>query len=201
MQNISTMNEHELVLALIKGEESAYREVVNNYQIIVFNTCLGMLHDSDAAKDISQDVFIELFRSIHKFRGDSKLSTWLYRISINKSLNYIRDNKKYSFTKSIQRFFISDNHQDLEIEDYSVKSPLHNFEQQEHAAALHKAIEGLNNRQKTAFVLKNYDDLSYKQIADVMKISLSSVESLIHRARLNLQKSLQDYYYTHFQDS
>ena len=193
------MNEQELVKALISGQESAYRTVVNNYQLNVYNTCIGILHDEDAAKDISQDVFIELFRSVNKFRGDSKISTWLYRIAINKSLNYIRDNKKHSLVKSIQRFFNSNEREEnIEIQDYSNISPIDMFEQEDHSTALQKAIDKLPTNQKTAFVLKNYEDLSYKEITEIMKLSMSAVESLIHRARTNLQKELADYYNRNF---
>lgn len=195
------MNEQELVKALILGQESAYKTVVNNYQLNVYNTCIGILNDEDAAKDISQEVFIELFQSVNKFRGDSKLSTWLYRIAINKSLNYIRDNKKHSVVKSIQRFFSSNEREEnIEIQDFSNISPIELFEQKDHNKALQKAIEKLPANQKTAFVLKNYDDLSYKQITEIMELSMSSVESLIHRARKSLQKELAHYYENNFHD-
>lgn len=194
------MSEQELVEALMSGQESAYRTVVKNYQLNVYNTCIGILHDEDAAKDISQDVFIELFKSINKFRGDSKISTWLYRIAINKSLNYIRDNKKHSLVQSIQRFFTSkEREENLEIQDFSNMSPIEKFAQNDHSTALQRAIDKLPTNQRTAFVLKNYDDLSYKEITDVMKISMSSVESLIHRAKTNLQKELAEYYHDNFE--
>jgi RNA polymerase sigma-70 factor (ECF subfamily) len=192
------MDEKYLIESLKNADESAYRQVVESYQLIVYNTCLGMLHDEDSAKDISQDVFIELFRSVHKFRGDSKLSTWLYRIAINKSLNFIRDNKKHSTLKSIQRFFSGEKDESIQIMDSSIRNPQEISEQNDHAIALHKALDTLPINQKTAFVLKNYDDLSYKNISEVMELSISSVESLIHRARVNLQKSLSNYYYEHF---
>ncbi len=195
------MSEQELIKSLKAGEEDAYRDVVNNFQLNVYNTCIGILHNEDAAKDISQDVFIELFRSIDKFRGDSKISTWLYRIAINKSLNYIRNNKKHSLVKSIQRFFNSDSREEnIEIQDNLNMNPIELFEQREHSSALQRAIEKLPSNQKTAFVLKNYDDLSYKQITEIMNLSLSSVESLIHRARKNLQKELLEYYNRNFID-
>ncbi len=193
------MSEQELINALKQGQESAYKTVVNNYQLNVYNTCIGIVNNEDAAKDISQDVFIELFNSINKFRGDSKLSTWLYRIAINKSLNHVRDNKKYSLTKSIQRFFNSkEKEQNIEITDLTAINPIEVFEQQEHSSALKKAIEKLPTNQKTAFILKNYDDLSYKEITEIMNISMSAVESLIHRAKKNLQKELANYYRNNF---
>jgi len=192
------LEERQLIQALKDSKESAFRELVKKYELNVYNTCIGMLGDEDNAKDISQDVFIEVFRSIHKFRGDSKLSTWLYRLAVNKSLNHIRDNKKHRIARSIQRFFIKDESEEIEIKDNSSMNAEEEIEQNEHSKALREALNKLSENQKTAFVLKNYDDLSYKQISEVMELSHSSVESLIHRARTNLQKHLESYYYEHF---
>ncbi len=192
------MEEKQLIQALRDSDESAFRELVEKYELNVYNTCIGMLGDEDNAKDISQDVFIEVFRSIHKFRGDSKISTWLYRLAVNKSLNHIRDNKKHRIVRSIQRFFTKEENESLDLQDFGSQNAEQEIEQNEHSKALHNAINKLPENQKTAFVLKNYDDLSYKKISEIMELSHSSVESLIHRAKVNLQKYLEEYYLVHF---
>jgi RNA polymerase sigma-70 factor (ECF subfamily) len=192
------LEEKQLIQALRNSDESAFRELVEKYELNVYNTCIGMLGDEDNAKDISQDVFIEVFRSIHKFRGDSKISTWLYRLAVNKSLNHIRDNKKHRIVRSIQRFFIKEDNEGLDLQDFGSQNAEQEIEQSEHSKALHQALNKLPENQKTAFVLKNYDDLSYKQISEIMELSHSSVESLIHRAKVNLQKHLEEYYLVHF---
>jgi RNA polymerase sigma-70 factor (ECF subfamily) len=93
------MSETEIIKRLQQGDEQAFRQLVENYQKQVVNTCYGLVHSTEDAEDIAQDVFIEVFRSIQNFRADAKLSTWIYRISVNRSLNFIRDNKrrKWSF--------------------------------------------------------------------------------------------------------
>ena len=192
------MEEKQLIQALKNSDESAFRELVEKYELNVYNTCIGMLGNEDNAKDISQDVFIEVFRSIHKFRGDSKISTWLYRLAVNKSLNHIRDNKKHRVVRSIQRFFTKEENESLDLQDFSSQNAEQEIEQNEHSKALHNALNKLPENQKTAFVLKNYDDLSYKQISEIMELSHSSIESLIHRAKTNLQKHLEEYYLVHF---
>jgi RNA polymerase sigma-70 factor (ECF subfamily) len=192
------MEDQQLIQALQNGEENAFKEVVNSYQLVIYNTCMGMLHDEVLAQDISQEVFIELHRSIDKFRGDSKLSTWLYRIAINKSLNELRSRKRHQKLRSIQRFFGYDSSMEWQPEDTKGLNAEQQFEQQENSQALQSALDKLPENQKTAFVLKNYDQLSYKEIAEVMQLSISAVESLIHRARLNLQGSLQAYYDRNF---
>ena len=75
------MSESEIIQKLKEGNEPAFKQLVENYQQLVVNTCFGMVHNSEDAEDIAQKVFIEVFRSVHKFRADAKISTWLYRIA------------------------------------------------------------------------------------------------------------------------
>ena len=182
------MEEKEFIEKLRNGDESAFYELVEKYQLMIFNTCLGFLHDKYAADDIAQEVFIEVYNSIDKFKGDSKLSTWMYRIAVNKSLNQIRSNKKHRILKHIDNFFSSED-KDLEIES-SDKNPEDSLKNEELGEELKAAINSLSNNQRIAFTLHNIDDLSYKKIAEIMDLSLSAVESLIHRARKKLIKKL-----------
>jgi len=192
------MTDQELIEKILSGDQSAFRILVDKYQVLVFNTCLGFVGNRQSAEDLTQDVFIETYRSVEKFRGEAKLSTWLYRISVNKSLNYIRDHKKHNIVRSLERFFYGAKDEVLEIEDHLFGSADVPMEQQQHAAELHKAIRSLPKNQQIAFNLNKFDDLSYKQIAEVMDVSLSTVESLIHRAKKNLQKRLASYYKENF---
>ncbi len=192
------MIDKELLEQVVSGDQNAFRLLVDKYQILVFNTCLGFVGNRQSAEDLSQDVFIEMHRSISKFRGDSRLSTWLYRIAVNKSLNYIRDNKKHLMVRSIERFFYGEKEEKLDMEDQMFGTPDDTLEQQQHARSLSKAIQSLPENQQIAFNLNKFDDLSYKQIAEVMDVSLSTVESLIHRAKKNLQKRLASYYKENF---
>jgi RNA polymerase sigma-70 factor (ECF subfamily) len=192
------MTDQELIDQIQSGSQSAFRYLVDKYQVLVFNTCIGFVGNRQSAEDLSQDVFIETYRSISKFRGEAKLSTWLYRISVNKSLNHIRDHKKHNVVRSLERFFYGEKEEKLEVEDYIYGLADMPMEQQQHARELHKAINSLPDNQQIAFNLHKFDDLSYKQIAEVMDISLSSVESLIHRAKKNLQKKLAKYYQENF---
>ena len=192
------MTDQELIEQIISGSQSAFRQLVDKYQVLVFNTCIGFVGNRQSAEDLSQEAFLETFRSIDKFRGDAKLSTWLYRISVNKSLNYIRDQKKHMVVRSLERFFYGEKEEKLEVEDYIFGTADAPLEQQQHAHELHNAIDSLVDNQQIAFTLHKFDDLSYKKIAEVMDVSLSTVESLIHRAKKNLQKKLAEYYRENF---
>jgi len=188
------MNDEAIIKGLAEKDEKAFRELVKSFQKNVFHTCLGFVHNEEDAEDISQEVFIEVHRSISKFRGDSKLSTWVYRIAVNKSLNYLRKHKQTRIMFSIDQLFKSP-HASEERDTY--KEPgkdEQGYENKELVKVLNKAIHSLPKNQQIAFTLSKYDDLSYLEIAEVMDISLSAVESLIHRAKLNLQRRLLNYW-------
>lgn len=179
-----------LIDALKNNSQSAFRTLVDEYQQMVFSTCKAIVHDIDDADDITQEVFIETFKTIHKFRADAKLSTWLYRIAINKSLNFIRDNKR---NKMLRRLGL------LEGKENIVSEPDLNFNEEERKIyerkkAIENAIDALPKNQRTAFILCKYDDLSYREISEIMEVSVSSVESLLFRARKSLQKNLLNFY-------
>ena len=183
------MSEAEIIKRLQEGDENAFRQLVEKYQQLVVNTCFGLVHNTEDAEDIAQDVFIEVFRSVHKFRADSKISTWLYRIAVNRSLNFIRDNKRRKWFRSVDEPNAPDSKDAYKISG-ETDSPDSDLENSQRTALLHEAIDSLPNNQRVAFTLNKYEDLSYKEISEVMQVSLSSVESLIHRAKKNLQKKL-----------
>ncbi|MGM0622209.1 MAG: RNA polymerase sigma factor [Bacteroidota bacterium] len=187
------MSEAEIIKNLQEGDGKAFRQLVVKYQQLVVNTCFGLVHNTEDAEDIAQDVFIEVFRSVHKFRADSKISTWLYRIAVNRSLNFIRDNKRRKWFRSVDETNAPDGKDVYKISE-ETGSPDTDMENSQRTALLHEAIDSLPKNQRVAFTLNKYEDLSYKEISEVMQVSLSSVESLIHRAKKNLQKKLYTCY-------
>jgi len=186
------MTETEIIQKLQQGNEQAFKKLVENYQKLVVNTCFGMVHSTEDAEDIAQEVFIEVFRSIQNFRADAKISTWLYRIAVNRSLNFIRDNKRNKWFHSFEDIVMSKNSQ--LTSDKHNETPAAELEKMQRANIIHQAIDSLPENQKTAFTLNKYEDLSYKEISEVMDLSVSSVESLIHRAKTGLQKKLYTCY-------
>ena len=184
--------DHILVSELKNGDEDAFRELVDIYQDRIYNTCIGFVRDPEDADDLTQDVFIEIYNSIGKFRGDAKLSTWIYRITVNKSLEHLRKMKRKK--KSGFILWSHDEESDFNVEVPDFDHPGILAENKERAKILFRAIEKLPENQKIAFTLHKVEDLSYEQISDVMQKSLSSVESLMHRAKINLRKKLYNYY-------
>ena len=186
------MNDTELLNQIRAGQESAFKILVETHQKRVFNTVLAIIQNFEEAEDVAQEVFIEVYQSVHKFRGDSKLSTWLYRIATTKALEEIRKKKAQKRFAFFTNLFSDDNeimHEPVEFEHPGVV-----LEHKEISIHLFRAINQLSDNQKVAYTLCNIEGLSYQEIQEVMEISLSSVESLLFRAKTNLRKSLADFY-------
>lgn len=191
------MNETDLIKGLIAGDRNAYHYLLKEYEVKVFNLCLSFIPNNDDAEDVAQEVFIQVFNSISKFQKKSKLSTWIYSIAKNKSLDFIRSQKakKRDFFKlnifsdnleKFENYFIDFSHSGVELEN------------KENAEALFKAINLLPENQKVAFTLHKIDHLSYDEIAAIMNCSIPSVESYMFRAKSALKKILKKYYHENF---
>ncbi|MDQ3046819.1 MAG: RNA polymerase sigma factor [Bacteroidota bacterium] len=174
------------------SEFPSFQEIYERYKNKVFNTIISYLQNQEDAEEVTQDVFVEVHRSIKTFEGKSSLSTWIYRIAINKSLDFIKSKnrkKRFAFITSL-----FNETGDLKHDTSDFVHPGIQLEQKENAAMLFKAIHLLPENQKTAFVLSKVEGLSYAEISEVMELSVSSVESLLFRAKQNLQKELSNYY-------
>lgn len=186
------MSEQELLIQLQKGNETAFKTLVETHQKRVFNTILAIIQNFEEAEDIAQEVFVEVYQSVGKFRGESKFSTWLYRIATTKALEEIRKKKAAKRFAFITSLFGERN--EILHESVDFIHPGIVIEQQENSKALFKAINQLPDNQKVAYTLCNIEGLSYQEVTEVMQMSLSSVESLLFRAKTNLRKYLGDYY-------
>jgi RNA polymerase sigma factor (sigma-70 family) len=187
------LNEAEKIKRLKSGDASAFELFVKEFQLKVYNTCLGLLQNEEDAEDISQEVFITVFQSIRHFKERSSLSTWVYRITVTRSLEFLRMKKRKKRFAFFQTIF-SDEKGEIRTQALHFYHPGVQLENKERAAILFKAIEQLPENQKTAFILHKLEELSYAEIAEVMKLSVSSIESLMFRAKQNLQKLLGRYY-------
>lgn len=185
--------EESLINKLIQEDPSAYKTFVDAKKNKVFNTCYGFLHNRQDADDVSQEVFIEVFQSIGRFNRESSLSTWIYRIAVNKSLDFLRKAKRKKRWAELTRIGTSENDNQDEWYGHD-ETPDIALEQKERMEALKKAVDGLPTNQKAAFNLHKYEELSYKEIAEILETSVPSVESLMHRAKNNLKKRLTKFY-------
>ncbi|MBI4811364.1 MAG: sigma-70 family RNA polymerase sigma factor [Ignavibacteriales bacterium] len=167
--------------------------MVDYFQDRVFNTCLGFVKNRMEAEDVAQEVFMEAYSSVNHFREEASFSTWIYRIAITKSLDYIRRKhrkKRFAF------FQQNDGGNDIRysISHTETNHPLSQLEDKERAEVIYRAMKKLPQSQRVAITLHKIEGLSYKEISKIMDTSISSVESLIHRAKMKLKKLLYDYY-------
>jgi RNA polymerase sigma-70 factor (ECF subfamily) len=187
------MQEEVIIQLLCQGDEKTFKLIYDLNQKTVMNICYRFVGSREAAEDLTQEVFLEVFRSIKQFRKDSKLSTWIYRIATTKSIDYIRSQK------SKKRFaFLTSISDDKKIKENLPDTDGSNSEKkvidEETKQILYRVIYTLPENQRSALVLSKYNELSYKEIADILNTSLPAVESLIHRAKKNLEKKLYKYY-------
>lgn len=186
------MIEHELISRLKAGDGIAFKELVETRQSLVFNTVLGFLQNQEDAEDVTQDVFIKVFESIEQFKGESALSTWIYRVAVTTALEFIRRKKRKKRFGFLSPILGDDNEPTLELPDFH--HPGVSLDNKEKSAILFKAIKELPENQQIAFILNKVEGLSYQEVAEIMKTSLSAVESLLHRAKTNLKEILKKLY-------
>jgi len=186
------MDERILLDRIANKDEKAFQFFVEKHHHLVLNICNNILNNYDDSMDVSQEVFMKFYESIDSFRGDSKITTWLYRISVNKSLNYLRSKKKQKWFSSLDIIF-GDETKTIDPEDTELK-PGENIELNENKKALYYSLNKLPDKQRIAITLNNFEDLSYKEISEVMEISASEVGVLINRGKKKLHKLIVDYY-------
>jgi RNA polymerase sigma-70 factor, ECF subfamily len=158
-------------------DAQALNALVKEYQDKVFRICLGYLQNEHDAADVTQEVFIKALEKIDQYKGEAKISTWMIRIAINMSLNYLRDNKKRLLHTELSG---------LNLEDESPDT----YQGKETWKMIRKAIYNLPDKQKKVFILSYYMDYSYQQVSEVTGYTISSIESLLFRARKRLRESL-----------
>jgi len=158
----------ELIEAFRQGKESAFNEIVLRYQEKIYWVARRFLPNHPDADDIVQEVFIKAYERIAEFRSESGLYTWLYRIAVNASLNALRKQK-------VREFFQVDTL--LEYEDTAGEKPDQAVERDEHRKLIEEAIERLPVKQKAVFLMRYKDDLSYEEIADILKTSIGGLKA------------------------
>ena len=173
----------ELVQKTARGDEKAFEQLMAKYEKAVFNTIYRYIGNTEDVEDLAQEIFIKIWKNAKKFKGRSKFSTWLYRIAVNHCLDYRKKNR--------QRAVSLDQMTDKDIIPEALQVSA-DRDQETRVAIVRKALSELPDRQRIALVLAQYEGLSYKEIAETMKVTVSSVESLIFRARKALKAKLSE---------
>jgi RNA polymerase sigma-70 factor, ECF subfamily len=181
------MKEEELIHQIKKGNKDAFASLLSSYRDSVLNICYKFLLNKEDAEDVAQEVFVEVYFGIKKFRGESKLSTWIYRIAVTRSLDEIKKrNRKKRFT-SIGRALGLEHITHMVAGD---DAPDKKLEKKEDFELIKQALNRLPDNQRIAITLSKIEGHSNPEISEIMKTSLTAVDSLIYRAKQNLRSIL-----------
>lgn len=185
----------ELVDRIQAQDREAFKELVEKYQRKVYSICYGMLKDSESSMDVSQEVFIKVYRYIDKFNRDSSFYTWLYRITVNMCIDHIRKNSRVQKVEYDDRIA---HEGDSEGEDYITPSrlginPDKVYGRKELRQKMLEALETLTEKHRTILILREVEGLSYEELAEVLDISKGTVMSRLYHARRYFQEALKDY--------
>jgi RNA polymerase sigma-70 factor (ECF subfamily) len=175
------MSDEQLIGEIVSGNHAAFKSLMEKYQLQVFRTVMGFVHTKEDAEEVTQDIFVRAYQSLSSFQHESEFSTWLYRITINMCLNFLRRNRKNRLQQSLETIF------SLRSEE---KTPLEELESAERDRRIRMAIDSLPDKQRMAFILSRYEELPQKKIATIMNRSEGAVEQLLQRAKENLKKKL-----------
>lgn len=168
----------------------SFKEIVDQWQNMVYNTALSIVQVEADAEDITQDVFLTVYEKLHAFKGESQLSTWIYRITVNNALDFEKKKKRQKNGGLIRQLFFM-----KEVDEpVNFSHPGVLLDNKEKATALFKALKKLPEKQRVAFTLHKIEGLPYLEIAAIMDTSLNAVESLIARAKAGLKKLLEQFY-------
>lgn len=174
-----SMEERVLIEKCIKRDSNAFESLISMYENKIYNMCYYLLKNREDAADASQEVCIKIYKSINKFKGDSKFSTWIYRITYNTCLDYI---KKRKDELSFEEVISTDNTLESKTEGI--------IEARELKFELKRCILKLSNDFKTVIVLRDIEGLSYLEMAEILNIEVGTVKSRLNRAREALKNEL-----------
>jgi RNA polymerase sigma-70 factor (ECF subfamily) len=183
----------ELMLRVKRGDTDAFTELVEKYKQPVMNLIYRILRDATEAEDLAQNVFVQVFKSAHRYEVSAKFSTWLFTIARNLCLNEIRRRTRHPADSLEATFGDNDDQPARQFEDFKAFSAPDSVLQGELEEKVEQAMAELPENQRTALLLCRQDEMSYEEIAKVVGCSLSATKSLIHRGRETLKQKLKPY--------
>ena len=189
-------NDLQLVERAQAGDRDAFRELVEKYQRRVYSICYGMLKNPDDSMDVSQEVFVKVFRYLEKFNGESTFYTWLYRIAVNMCIDFIRKNSRMravDYDDGIARIESMDDGGDNILPSTLGLNPDKVYGRKELRQKMLEALETLSENHRTILIMREVDGLSYDELAEVLNISKGTVMSRLYHARRYYQDALREY--------
>ena len=181
------------MLRVKQGDFAAFEELVNKYKQPVMNLVYRTLPDATEAEDLAQHVFLQVFKSAHRYEVSAKFTTWLFTIARNLCLNEIRRRSRHPADSLDETYADNDEQPIRQVEDARIFSPPETLLQGELEEKIEEALSELPEKQRTGILMCRGDELSYEDIAKVLECSVSATKSLIHRGRETLKQKLKPY--------
>ncbi|MDX9702100.1 MAG: sigma-70 family RNA polymerase sigma factor [Candidatus Auribacterota bacterium] len=186
------ISDNELVEKIRQGDLEAFHEIVLRYEKKVLAVAFGIVHNEFDAKDVAQNVFLKMHKSLDKFRGDSRFYTWLYRITVNVAIDFMRKNKR-TMNVEFDDHIKLDIDSDVPVSAHKKSLPRDEVMRDELYEKMRSAIDSLSDEHRSALVLREMEDLSYQEIAETLNCSIGTVMSRLYYARRKVQKLLKPY--------
>lgn len=176
-------SDFELISEFKNGNQEAFNLLVRKYQKKVYWIARKMLGNHDDADDVVQDVFVKIFKSLKDFRNESSFYTWVYRITVNFSISFLRRKKMFDLIKFDEAFPAT-------LKVNTNDNPIVSIENQEMNTIIEQAIAQLPNKQKKVFILRYYNELPYEEISKILKTSVGGLKANYFHALKNIKKYL-----------
>ena len=186
------VDDQTLILQCRAGDQAAFRELVKRYQQKAYGIALSMLRNADDAMDVTQEAFIKVHRYLDNFKGSSSFYTWLYRITVNLCIDHIRKNKKAQ-TVEYEDAMDHDEAQGGELLPSTMDmDPARNLDRRELRELIDRALERLSPTHRAVILMREVEGLSYREMAEVMEVSMGTIMSRLFHARRRMQTALQE---------
>jgi RNA polymerase sigma factor (sigma-70 family) len=181
---MSEADDQHYIHLVIKGDTNAFAVLVNRYKDMVFTLSLKMLKDREEAEEVSQDTFVKVFKSFNKFNGESKFSTWMYKVAFNTCLDRLKKNKRLQPVARMDEF--------TEQEGISVMNVLDSIEEKERKQMIQDCLQGLPGEDSFLLTLYYFEEQSLDEIATIIGITPNNVKIRLYRSRKKLASVLKD---------
>lgn len=178
----------DLIIKAQAGHSESFHKIVSKYDTRIMSLSLQIAQNKEDAEDIYQETFVKVYKNISKFRFESDIYTWMYRIAVNTAYNYKRKHSKMTVVEPRE-----DEHYDILDWMYDPHSNEENRE--ELLTAINQSLLGLSHQQRTVFILKHLQQLKIKDIANILDLSEGTVKKYLFRAMEKLRVSLKEYHY------
>lgn len=184
------MTDETLVEQFQAGDSSGFDELVKRYEQKIFNLCCRFLDQSEDADDAAQEIFIKVYKGLNQFNNQARFSTWLYRIAVNHALNIRRSRRRSHWLRPLSLISKDESEKISRVHDQT-NNPQEQLEKKEEIERIHQALVNLPEEQRVIVYLHRFQELSYRDIAEILGLRLSTVESRLFHAKKQLAKLLK----------